>query len=77
MENILTGEEFSKPAHELIFATMKGLQEEGNAVNLVSVTEQLYRTGRIDTAGGPGYLASLEDNIGSASQAEYYAKVVR
>lgn len=77
VESILTAKDFIHPQHIHIFKTFQALVDDNTDINLVSVTEHLHRIGKLDAVGGPVYLADLGDNIGSARQVEYYAKMVR
>lgn len=73
---ILRPDDFYREAHSLILlATMK-LFERGEAVDLVTVTEELRQRGHLEDAGGAAYLASLASAVPTAANVEYYARIV-
>jgi len=70
-------EDFYREAHGLIFASMRGLFERGDPVDLITLSEALKKTGTLDKVGGPAYLAELADAVGTAANVEHYARIVR
>ena len=68
--------DFYERAHEIIFDVMLSLWEVNEAIDLVTVTEELRRTGRLDIVGGASYIASLANAVPSAANAEHYAHIV-
>ena len=77
METRLKPEDFYKEAHGLIFAAMRDLFESNQPVDLVTLGEVLRKNGTLEKVGGPAYLAQLTDAVGTAANAEYYARIVR
>jgi hypothetical protein len=53
--------DFADERHRQIFAAALGLVHRGEVVDLLTVRVELRRRGRLDAAGGPGYLAELTD----------------
>ena len=43
----------------------------------MTVTAKLFETGHIDRVGGPGFLASLSDNVGSARNIEFWGGLIK
>ena len=74
---LLSPEDFYKPAHEKIARAMFGLFEKGQAVDLVTLSEQLGQSGDLDKVGGEIYLGELLDTTVTAANVEYYANIVR
>lgn len=74
---VLTGREFYRPAHELIWASVRGLHDAGQPVDAITVHADLARRGEIDRAGGPAYLHTLVAAVPVAANAGYYARIVR
>lgn len=68
---------FYREGHRKIFAAMRGLQERGAPVDLVTITEELSSRGQLDEVGGVAYLAGLSDQVPTAAYAEHYAHIVR
>jgi replicative DNA helicase len=74
---LLKEENFYKNSHKLIFSAMAKLFQKNEAIDLVTVMEQLKRDKKIEAAGGAAYLASLAESVPSASNAAYYARIVK
>lgn len=73
---ILQPEDFYKTAHQRIFATMLGLYEKGEPVDLVTVTADLQDHKLLDEVGGVTYLTDLASAVPTAANVEYYARIV-
>jgi replicative DNA helicase len=69
--------DFFRDAHRLIFDKMIDLSERGRAIDLVTLREELTRSGKLDEVGGPAYIASLVDGVPRATNVEYYAGIVK
>ncbi len=73
---ILKPEHFYKDAHQVIFAAMQTLAERNQAVDIVTVVEELKRQKALTKVGGEVYLAKLGDKVSTAAHAKYYAELV-
>ena len=73
----LTASDFYRSDHRAIYSAMAHLFEEGRPVDVVTVAEQLERCGRLESAGGLAYLATIAQNTPSAANADAYAAIVR
>src|ERR687898_293231 len=60
-----------------IFDKMVKLVERGEAIDLVTLKEELGRSGEIDEVGGPAYIAALVDGVPRSTNVEHYAKIVK
>ena len=74
---ILESNDFFRDAHRRIFEKMILLSERRHAIDLVTLKEELGRTGEIDEVGGPAYIASLADGVPRATNVEYYARIIK
>ncbi|MBW1992562.1 MAG: replicative DNA helicase [Deltaproteobacteria bacterium] len=74
---VLKPEDFYRPAHGLIFQAMLDLWGRQEPVDTVTVTDLLKRRRQLTQAGGPFFLASLGDQVGTAANAGHYARLVR
>jgi replicative DNA helicase len=74
---LLTSQDFYLRKHQLIFATMERLFDEGNPVDIVSVTERLRTSGSLEEIGGEVELAKLADLVPTSANFSYYAKTVK
>lgn len=72
----LRAEDFHVPAHEQIFAAMRDLRNRGQAVDLVTLTEELERYGKLDSAGGAAYLAEIFAGVPTAANIQDYVGIV-
>ncbi len=73
----LTPADFYRDAHALIFATMRQLEEDGLAVDPITVTTRLERTGQLERAGGSAAIYGLVNVVPTAMHARYYAHLVK
>jgi len=72
----LTEETFYKQAHQKIFQAMERLSQKSEAIDVLTLSEELKRMGAYQTIGGPAYLTQIMDNVHTAANAEHYARVV-
>jgi replicative DNA helicase len=75
----LTADDFYRPRHQLIFRAMMRLKEkaEPEAVDAITVCDDLKREGKIDEAGGAAYIHSLPTMVPAAGAVRDYARIVR
>jgi replicative DNA helicase len=74
---ILTEQDFYREAHRKIFQRMASLSERGDAIDLVTLKEEMTRAGDLDAAGGVAYLSSLLEGIPRATNVPYYSRIVK
>ncbi len=74
---ILQDEDFYREAHRKIFRAMLDLSERNDPVDLITLTEEVNRKGSLQDVGGAVYLASLADEVPTAANILYYAKIVK
>jgi len=74
---VIDGRDFYRDAHRRIFDRMVTLSERGDAIDFITLKEELSRGGELDAVGGPAYVASLVDGVPRATNVEYYAKIVK
>ena len=73
---ILHWEDFYKTAHQLIYQCALDLFEKNQAVDLITLTEELKKRKQLDEVGGASYLATLMDSVPTAANVIYYARIV-
>ena len=71
------GDDFYKPAHELIFDAAVKLYNAGDPVDALTVASELQRAGTMSRIGGAEYLHTLIATVPSAASAGYYGRLVR
>lgn len=75
--DFLSGTDFYKDSHRVIFEVMKELYEKREPIDLISVSAKLQERGQIDNIGGRAYLTSLANSVPSSSHILHYAHVVQ
>src|ERR687892_1935546 len=60
---LIDARDFFRDAHRRIFDKMVALSERGDAIDFVTLKEELTRAWDLDDCGGPSYLASLTDGV--------------
>ena len=68
-------EDFYSAAHQRIFEAMANIRTAGQAVDLVTLSEELERRGFLDMVGGAVYLTELMAFVPTAANVSYYAKI--
>jgi replicative DNA helicase len=74
---VIDSGDFYRDAHRRIFDRMVALNERNQAIDFVTLKEELARNGEIDEVGGPSYVAALADGVPRATNVEYYARIVK
>jgi replicative DNA helicase len=72
----LRGADFYIPKHELIFEAILTLYSHGEPTDVITVTDELIKTGELQRAGGADYLHTLTSIVPTAANAAYYASIV-
>nr|WP_274636630.1 replicative DNA helicase [Microbacterium bovistercoris] len=72
----LRGADFYVPKHELIFEAILNLYSHGEPTDVITVTDELIKTGDLQRAGGADYLHTLTSIVPTAANAGYYASIV-
>src|SRR5262245_19609886 len=74
---LVRDEDFYRPAHRTVFGTDLALYARGEAVDAVTVAEDLRRAGLLEDVGGAPFLFSLVESVPTAANAGYYARIVK
>jgi replicative DNA helicase len=74
--DILRPSSFYTDAHQLIFKAMMRLFEKSHPIDMLTVTEELKKSGELDAAGGAYYLVELTNKVASAANIEYHARII-
>ena len=56
---------------------MVKLAERGDAIDLVTLKEELGRSGELDEVGGPAYITALVDGVPRSTNVEHYARIIK
>ena len=73
----IRGVDFYRPAHETIFDVAIDLYGRNEPVDMVTVAAELQRRGELQKIGGAPYLHTLAANVPIASNAAFYAEIVK
>ena len=73
----LRPDDFFLDQHRRVFTQMIALAEVQQAIDLITLTEELHRRGDLEAAGGAPYLAALADGMPKVSNVEHYARIVK
>ena len=74
--DILTPEVFYKEAHHYIYDAIRALFENGEPIDLLTVSEQLKKMAKLDQAGADYYLIQLTQKVSSSAHIEYHARII-
>src|SRR5215213_5237086 len=74
---LLREDDFYRPAHRTVFHSVLELYGHGDAVDAVTVQEELRRNGSLADIGGAPFLHTLVASVPTAANATYYARIVK
>lgn len=63
--------------HKIIFSSIKALSERNEPIDIVTLSNELKKQNNLEMIGGENYLAEIYNAVPSASNANYYAKIVK
>ena len=72
----VTTEAFYKKVHSDIFGAMTSLAKRDEAIDMITLAEELKKSGTYQSVGGAAYLTAILDNVHTAANVEYYASIV-
>jgi replicative DNA helicase len=73
---VLHGNDFYRPAHQVIFDCILDLYGRGEPADAITVAAELNRTDQLSKMGGAVYLHTLIQSTPTAANAGYYAQIV-
>ena len=69
-------DDFYRRAHQILFQAMVDLNNDGEAIDVLTVQNYLTTNNQLDDVGGVAYIAELATSVPTAANAGYYAKIV-
>lgn len=69
-------DDFYVPAHQSIYEAMRRLYDGNQAIDAVTLSEELRRSGELEKVGGVSYLTRLVDVVPVTANVEHYAGIV-
>ena len=73
---ILYPESFYEPRNQKVYAAIRDLAMAEKPVDIVTVTDQLSKSGTLEDVGGPVYIAELSGRVASSANVEYHAHII-
>ncbi len=73
---ILSPEDFYKESHRKIFSALQGLDNEGEAIDLITLSDHLRKKDQLEKVGGSPYLTELLNSIPTAANVRLHANIV-
>jgi len=73
---ILRPEDFYQDVHRIIYRAVVSLYDQNRPVDVVTLTEELRRTGELERIGGLTYLSTLARTVPTAASVRHYAEIV-
>ncbi|MEO8533218.1 MAG: replicative DNA helicase [Flavobacterium sp.] len=74
--DILQADAFYKDAHKFIFEAIVQLFTETQPIDLLTVSSQLKKNGKLELAGGDFYLIQLTQKIASSAHIEFHSRII-
>ncbi|WP_108425725.1 replicative DNA helicase [Flagellimonas amoyensis] len=74
--DILHPDVFYKDAHKYIYEAIFKLFESSEPVDLLTVSSQLKKDGRLEAVGGDFYLIKLTQKVASSAHIEFHARII-
>ena len=73
---MLKDDYFYLPKHRKIFAAIRKVYEDSNAIDLLTIPDELIKRGQLDEVGGRRYLMDLTDTVVNFANIEDHARIV-
>ena len=73
---ILYPESFYEKRNQLIYSAIRELSMEEKPVDVLTVTDQLSKSGTLEEVGGPVYIAELSSRVASSANIQYHARII-
>ncbi len=74
--DVLRPETFYKVAHQEIYQAIFELFSESEPIDMLTVSQQLRKKGKLELAGGPTYIMRMTTSVNSAANIEYHARII-
>jgi replicative DNA helicase len=74
--DILRPASFYKEAHQHIYKAICILFEKSHPIDLLTVTEELKKLGKLEIVGGPYQLVELTNRVASSANIEFHARII-
>jgi len=75
--DVVSADDFYSDAHRIVYRHVVALIADGKPADVVTVSEALASTQKLDYVGGLAYLGALAQNVPTAANIRHYANIVR
>ena len=72
----IQADDFFDQRHRMIFTAMKSLHDKRSPIDILTLSEQLKNSDRLDLVGGASFLTELTNTVPTAAHLEQYAEIV-
>ncbi|MCL2074284.1 MAG: replicative DNA helicase [Marinilabiliaceae bacterium] len=76
VSELLKPECFYREAHQIIFQAAYNLFLKENPIDIMTVTEEIRRLGKLEEVGGAFYIAQLTNRVAAAANIEYHSRII-
>jgi replicative DNA helicase len=74
--NFIEPKDFYSGKNQTVFEAIRELDEKGEPIDIVTVTQHLVKSGKINQLGGPVYVSQLTNSVASSANIEYHARIL-
>jgi len=74
--DILQPDAFYKTSHQLIFEAIHQLFQDSQPIDLLTVSSELRKKGKLEAVGGEFYLVQLSQRVASSAHIEFHARII-
>lgn len=76
VQDLLSPEVFYTTRHQAIYRSIVRLYDRSDPVDILTVTEELRKSGELEGIGGSHYLVELTNRVASAANIEYHSRII-
>ena len=76
-QEMLRAEDFYREAHRIVYGAIETLFTQNEAVDIVTLTEELRKEQMLDKVGGISFVTDLANTVPTAANLAYHAKIVQ
>lgn len=74
--DILRPASFYRESHQQVYKAICALFEKSHPIDLLTVTEELKKMGKLEMVGGPYQLVELTNRVASSANIEFHARII-
>lgn len=74
---ILDPEHFYQDNHVQLWRILRDMDQAGERIDILTVTERAMATAQLDVVGGAFYISQLTNKVASSANVEYHARIIQ